>query len=214
MAVVYRLVPLCLCRSILPDGDELAFKGGTMEERTFFGFLSLNETSSGDGYIGAVLVTDQNGVPAEFRCTYPVKPSVLHKPLYGETLEPYVGVELCAKPLVGALDHNLILLLVNARFLLEVRPSCNCPVIFIERVGEAIEVAPADAVTSPPKSRVVCPSGRFQPIYVSAHSNHAEDLSVSRPLVENTFSRLDLLEPFERIAAALEVLAQQDSRFV
>jgi len=185
-----------------------------MEERTFLGFLGLNRTSSGDGYIGAVLVTDQYGVPAEFRCTYPVKPSVLHKPLYGETLEPYVGVELCAKPLVEALDHKLTLLIVNARFLLEVRPSCHCPVIFIERVGEAIEVAPADAVTSPPKSRVNCPSGRFQPIYVSAHSNYAEDLSASRPLVENAFSRLDLLEPFERIATALKVLAQQDDRFL
>lgn len=184
-----------------------------MEERTFLGFLSLNKTSSGDGYIGAILVTDQYGVPAEFRCTYPVKPSVLHKPLYGETLEPYIGVELCAKRLVEALDHKLTLLVVNARFLLDVRPSCNYPVMFIERVGEAIEVAPADAVTSPPKSRVACPSGRFQPIYVSADSNHAEDLSASRALVENTFSHLDLIEPFERVSTALKVLVQQDNRF-
>jgi len=185
-----------------------------MEERTFLGFLSLNETSAGDGYIGAILVTDQYGVPAEFRCTYPVKPSVLHKPLYGETLKPYIGVELCAKRLVEVLDHRLNLLVVNARFLLDVRPSCNYPVIFIERVGEAIEVALPDAVTSPPKSRVACPSGRFQPIYVSAHSNYAQDLSESRPLVENTFSHLDLLEPFERIATALKALAQQDGRFL
>jgi len=44
-------------------------------------FLSLCETLSRDGYIGAILVTDERGIPQEFRCTYPVKPTMIQRVL-------------------------------------------------------------------------------------------------------------------------------------
>ena len=51
-------------------------------------FLGIYETASHDGFIGAVLVTDHKGIPQEFRCTHPVKPTSIQKPLYGDALEP------------------------------------------------------------------------------------------------------------------------------
>jgi hypothetical protein len=72
----------------------------TDEQNVLLGFLTLQETLNKDGYIGAILITDTGGVPQEFRCTHPVKPTVIQKPLYGDTLEPYIGVNLCGVPLV------------------------------------------------------------------------------------------------------------------
>ena len=66
----------------------------------FLGFLALYETSGNEGYLGAILVTNNQGVPQEFRCTHPVKPTNIQKPLYGNTLEPYIGITLCGAPLI------------------------------------------------------------------------------------------------------------------
>lgn len=45
------------------------------------GFLSLYETLSHDGYLESILVTDHQGIPQEFRCTHPVRPTNIQKPL-------------------------------------------------------------------------------------------------------------------------------------
>ena len=71
-----------------------------MDQNDLIGFLALYETSPRDGYLGAILITDLQGVPQEFRCTHPVKPTALQKPLYGNTLEPYIAVDLCGIPLI------------------------------------------------------------------------------------------------------------------
>ena len=58
------------------------------------------------------------------------------------------------------------------------------------------------------------PSGRFQTVNIGVALEHQDDLDRSRPLLETVFTHLDLVEPFERIAKALELLAKEDQRFV
>src|SRR3990170_6152507 len=93
------------------------------EIKQLLGFLALQETSSHDGYLGAILITDLQGVPQEFRCTHPVKPTTIQKPLYGDTLEPYIGVKLCGIPLVESIQNQPALIIVEKEFLLDVRSS-------------------------------------------------------------------------------------------
>lgn len=178
------------------------------------GFYSLSKTRGNDGYLGALLVTDLYGRPLEFRVTLPVKPTPFQRPLYGETLEPFIGVELCGRQLLKHTDHRLELLVVNQRYLLEMRGIIAYPVVHIEKAGEAIEVK-ADTVVngSWTTEQVNSPSGRFQPIFIRTASDHADDLPRSRLLVEEAFAHTDLVEPFERIAQALVLLAKEDKRF-
>lgn len=72
------------------------------ENNSLIGFLSLIETEAKDGYLGALLVTDARGIPQEFRCTHPVKPTTVQKSLYGDTLLPHIGINLCGIPLIKA----------------------------------------------------------------------------------------------------------------
>ena len=76
------------------------------------GFYSLVATSDEKGYLGALLVTDDIGKPEEFRVTHPVKPTLLQRQIYGETLIPHIGVSLCGVPLYEALKNKPSLLLV------------------------------------------------------------------------------------------------------
>jgi len=178
------------------------------------GFLSFRGTPDPPSYVGAVLVTNEHGVPVEFRCTYPVKPTPIQKPLYGDTLEPYVGVELCGRPLLASLDHDPSILLVDRDFLLDLQPLSAYPVVFAARAGEAIEVQTQSRdEIGWIRHRITSRPGRFQPIDLQVHPDWEEQLDAIRPKVEDAFARLDLLEPFDRIVQALRVLAAQDSRY-
>lgn len=178
----------------------------------FVGFMSLKDTSAGDGYIGAALVTDLRGVPQEFRCTHPVKPTVVQKSLYGTALEPYIGVELCGKPLFALLQNKPSILIVESEILLELRSAVSCPVVLVRKAGEAIEVSASGGKRSP-LIRIESTSGKYQPLVITTHPAYADDFSSTRAIVEEAFASFDLMEPFGRISKALEMLAKQDQRF-
>lgn len=178
------------------------------------GFLVLNEISNHDGYLGAILITDLQGIPQEFRCTHPVKPTTIQKPLYGKTLEPHIGVNLCGIPLLKSIQNTPSLIVVHKEFLLGVRTAVSYPVVFIRRAGEIIEVKTSDSTeTTLKRGRIDCSTGRFQPIVFSPHPNFDDDSSIAKEILEKIFSYLDPIEPFERMSKAIEVLAKQDKRF-
>jgi hypothetical protein len=178
------------------------------------GFLALHETSSHDGYLGAILVTDFQGIPQEFRCTHPVKPTILQRPLYGEALESYIGVNLCGIPLIESIQNKPSLIVVHKEFLLGVRTASSCPAIFVRRAGEAIDIKASDSSDKKLKrERIDCPTGRFQPLVLTPHFDFNEDITSAREILGEIFSYLDPIEPFERMLKAIEVLGKQDKRF-
>lgn len=182
-------------------------------QNLLLGFLSLYETLSHDGYIGAVLVTNLQGIPQEFRCTHPVKPTTIQKPLYGEALEPYIGVKLCGIPLLRTIQNSPSLVILPKEYLLEVRKAISYPVVYVRRTGEAIDLNVPYGHTTLKRERVDCPNGKFQPIVLTPHPNFDDDVKVAREILEDIFNYLDPLEPFERMAKAIEVLSRQDKRF-
>jgi len=184
-----------------------------MSDEKPLGFLTLNPTASDDGYLGAILILDSTGCPKEFRATYPVKPTLIQRTLYGNALERYIGVELCAKPLLKNISHTIQLLVVNQEFLLDVRMNVDFPVVLIRKVGEAIEVSSTENTEIGRKIRIDSTSGRFQPVQISTFRDSSDELDQVKPLVEKLYSDIDLLEPFERIERALKALATQDKRF-
>ena len=60
------------------------------QNQSLVAFLSVHSTKDGEGYLGGLLVTDETGIPKEFRCTHPVRPSATQKALYGANLKPHV----------------------------------------------------------------------------------------------------------------------------
>jgi hypothetical protein len=165
-----------------------------MDASTLIAFLTLRETASQDGYIGAILTIDPQGMPKEFRCTHPVKPTAIQKPLYGNMLEPYIAIELCGKPLLQSIQNKPSLVVVEREYLLDVRAFSPYPVIFVRRAGEIIEVTPSNSATPiSPKFRVECSTGRFQPIVITTHPDYSDDLAI-RPDIEEVFAHLDFLE--------------------
>ena len=191
----------------------MTIKNDEIRDDTLLGFLSFCETANKDGYLGAILVTNSQGVPQEFRCTHPVKPTNIQKPLYGDALIPYIGINLCGLPLLTAIQKKPNVLLVRDDFLLGLRRvNADIPLAFLQRAGEAISIS--DGLNNHnQRERVDSSGGKYQPVVISAHPDFRGDLAITRQIIEGVFSSFDPLEPFERITRAVDVLAKQDKRF-
>lgn len=183
-----------------------------MEDKTLIGYLSLERNEERKSFLGALLVVDTMSRPIEFRVTFPVRPTAIQQPLYGDALEPYIGVELCGKQLIDALDNEASLILVSEEFLLELRSYFKKAILLVMRSGDVIEVS-SDEGEEKIKSRITSASGRFQPINIYSANTHPEDISDSQEIMESFFEDTDVLEPFERIKVAVETLILQDDRF-
>lgn len=179
------------------------------ENGTNIAYFAVHRTQDNQGYIGGMLVIDDRGVPQEFRCTVPIRPTNVQKALYGGTLEPYMFSELIGVPLVGALTTPPKCFLVERGMLLELREQIEMPVLYLEKYGEALSSDSGKTT----QSGLVSRQGGFQSLTASSHPSYATDYESVREVLEHIFDQVDLLEPFDRISRSLKVLSERDTRF-
>ncbi len=182
-------------------------------------FLLLHKIEAQDGYVEAVLTTDIKSKPLEFRCTHPVKPNIVQKTLYGEMLERYIGVELCGINLLKSLKLQPDLVIVNQDFLLDIRNSIDIPAVYVYRAGEVTEIKISTYEASPnvgqssKREKIENLMGRFQPVVIVPSYYFEGDIEDGRKIAQEAFQYFDLLEPFERMIRAIDIIIKQDKRF-
>ena len=162
------------------------------------GFLSLYELPNPTEYIASVLITDHVGIPLEFKLTQSISPNNIQRALYGAVLEPYVGVQLCGIPLLRSIQVPPALVVVDKEYLLEVRIDSNTPLVFVQPIGQQIHVTSSTE------------GGRgVQPIDIRPHARYPNDKTYAQQLIQSPFNRLDLIEPFSRMARAVEAFRER-----
>ncbi|NLE45532.1 MAG: hypothetical protein GX620_12500 [Chloroflexi bacterium] len=176
----------------------------------YLGYYALLTTQDNKGFVGSILVINKEGKPEEFRVTYAVKPSSLQEILYGESLVPHVGIELCGKPLYGALEHRLAALLVYDARLLGLGDEIDCLTACVKGENDT----PPLLAEGEQAHKVHSRDGVFQPIVVQYPRSYNLDRQRQTELVlQKYMDAFDLIEPFHRIGVAIKALQQQDQRF-
>ncbi len=165
-------------------------------------FLASARFEKGEAIRGGALVTDSTTKPLEFRCTDPIRPSALQRTLYGGMLDEHVLVELIAKPLHRSLTIKPTLVLVREPHMLLLRPSVDLPVLCVATDKDFAGLHANAGSQSP--ILLSSASGRFEPVVITAHADHEEERDSQRAALAEVFGRHNLLEPFERIATALQ----------
>ncbi len=145
------------------------------------GFLAISRID-GLGFCGGYLLLNDAGRPIEFHCTLPVRPERAHEILYGATLQPWLFTELISRPLLGKAAACPDVILVEQAELGDVQPYTPAPVVRVWQTEPASEEA-----------------GHLR--WSPADERHREQ--VAKTISELT-SRVDLLEPFERIRQAID----------
>jgi hypothetical protein len=173
------------------------------------GLLIMEKTLKADGYITALMITDNRGYPLEFKATTPVRPSLVQKTLYGDKLEHFISVELCGNQLIKQSGRKPKTILVPDKKLLDIANKTDCNVVAIWRSGEKIKVE--EDAQNPQRGTIRSTS--FQPV---VYEGRFKDDATQKEII--TFlqvcsSHFDLIEAFERMRAALQLLAKEDSRY-
>ncbi|MAT72581.1 MAG: hypothetical protein CMJ58_24045 [Planctomycetaceae bacterium] len=140
-----------------------------------FGFLTTVH-QPGSGYYGGYLVLAPGGRPLEFRCTTPVQPSRAQEILYGASLRSYLLGEIIGGALLTEATTPVAAIVIDSEEMAEIAALRREPVIIVDAGGQATLATPEFAGTNQPT---------------------ADELLA--PLT----ARVDLLEPFDRIRAAL-----------
>lgn len=170
-------------------------------------FLSTAGFQPEETLRGAALVTDKETKPLEFRCTSAIRPSSVQKILYGSTLETHMKVELIAQPLLKAVKEKPNIIIVDDGVLLDARPQTEICVIKISENEEIDVESGQDEENS--ASIISDDTGRFKPVVLESHRKFESDKEEAMNLLRDVFEKHSIIEPFERISAALEQVHKQ-----
>lgn len=175
-------------------------------------FLSLYDLETPDTYVGSLLITDENGIPLEFKCTHSVKPTAIQKTLYGDKLKPYIAITLCGMPLLNSITNKPNLLCINIPFVLDIRTEIQIPTILIRRAGDVVNIG-TDQQNDNGKQRIENELGAYQSIIIQSHQEHKEESQKFIITINELFNNFDLVEPFERMKKSIEILGRNDNKF-
>lgn len=161
-------------------------------------FLGIHRFEDGAAIRGAILVTDTDIKPVEFRVTAPVRPTEFQKILYGEILDEHISVELIGLPILNALEQKPNLILVRNQLFLGMNTKQEIPTILTLKEDEPLfkKGASTQSLNSPDSDH---PPVK---IYISEPFESQQE-EIAQQL-QAIFQFRNLMEPFERLEKACE----------
>lgn len=169
-------------------------------------------TKEGASYLGGLLVVDAAGIPQDFRYTEPITPTRLQSILYGKALEPHLKEEVIQKTLLKELKSSPDLLVIpSAELAGGWSGEAKCPVLALQksqeqalpRLGEIFRVNPREFLLQLAEG-----ASPLRVIFSASVEASAQEIAAQK-LVEAGY-HMDLLEPLERVASALQSLVTKD----
>lgn len=170
------------------------------------GFLGVfGEPTDGEPLRGALMVTDGSGYPLEFYAATPVRPTLIQRALYGDSLERYALCELVAQPLIESVQLKPQAILVNRLTALDL----------LDDASLFFAVAADGYVTlSHHESKLLAPAAELPPaVLVQPASRDPQRLDQAASLISRAREHFDPLTVFDRIEATMQVLGETDDRY-
>ena len=166
-------------------------------------FLETYKLEDNGGVMGAILVTDADTKPIEFRVTAPIKPTSFQQTLYGDVLHEHILVELISVPLLNAINEQVDLIIVRDPFFLGANTKQGIRVVRIFQEGDGQSIKSSKALELPFSS-----NGNGKTLLETSQKFESELPVINEELNKLSEGR-NLLEPFERLKLACEQVNQQ-----
>jgi hypothetical protein len=166
-------------------------------------FLETYELEDNGGVMGAIMVTDADTKPIEFRVTAPIKPTTFQQTLYGDVLHEHILVELISVPLLNAINEQVDLIVVKDPFFLGANNKQGIRVVRVFNEGDGKSIKSSKAIELPLSS-----NGNGKTLLETSQKFESE-LSVINEELNKLSEGRNLLEPFERLKLACEQVNQQ-----
>lgn len=159
-------------------------------------FLETYTLDDNAGIMGAILVTDTETKPLEFRVTAPIKTTNFQKTLYGDVLLEHVLVELISVPLISAVSEEIDLILVKDPLFLGANNKQGV------RVVRVLNENDKSAKTKNDNLHLVGINGST--VYLETSKKYDSELAEIKEQINTIAESRNLLEPFDRLKVACE----------
>ncbi|GMR25358.1 MAG: hypothetical protein BMS9Abin39_0651 [Ignavibacteria bacterium] len=166
-------------------------------------FLETYNLEDNGGVMGAILVTDADTKPIEFRVTAPIKPTSFQRTLYGDVLHEHILVELISVPLLNAINEQVDLIVVKDPFFLGANNKQGIRVVRIFHEGDG------QSRKSSKSSELQFNSNGNGKTLLETSNKFESELPVIKEELNKLSEGRNLLEPFERLKLACEQVNQQ-----
>jgi hypothetical protein len=179
--------------------------------KQLIGYLTI-ETK--DNYFrGAALVTDQRGIPEDFRYTEPVRPTKLERILYGGALDIYLREDVILDNLLGAIDSKPLVWLVDSDELIKpVQKMTRLPAIAVETSQRPpLEHSGQYEPTTEKNVFIFQADNISAPLRLTVSGDNAERMAQLVQTLHTAAADMELMEPFTRMAKAIEAIAETEA---
>ena len=205
-------------------------------------YFGMRSTLDGEGHFGAALVVDAKGIPLEFRCSVPVRPSAIQTALYGAQIRDYIALNLCGQPLLESLTVKPTVCLVELVSHFKLQEYVSIPVFHAYRAdysndsdlgngdtggsaryrqllqghqpNESAAIPDDETNNEGEEDRIFLRSpANFAPVVLRSYPNWNRSLQDFLPDFKRLFVSIDLVEPFDRITIGSRLLCQEDERY-
>jgi hypothetical protein len=180
--------------------------------KQLLGYIMID--SQENYFRGAALVTDTRGIPTDFRYTEPVRPTKLERVLYGSALDIYLREDIILDNLLGAVETRPALWLLNDETLI-------APV---QKISKLPAISIAASSRSPMEQSGQCEptseSGVFMlqadnisaPLRLTVSAENIAKINQLAQLLTSAAEGMELMEPFSRVARALDAVSEAESK--
>ncbi len=160
-------------------------------------FLETYTFDDNSGVMGAILVTDPDTKPLEFRVTAPIKPTNFQKTLYGDVLLEHILVELIALPLLGAIKDDLDLILLRDPLFLGINNKQGVRAVRLYKDNEGSAKGKKSG-----EDNVKLPGDTG--IFIDTVKKFSSELPEIAEKLGQISALRNLIEPFDRLKTACE----------
>jgi hypothetical protein len=180
--------------------------------KQLLGYLTVDEREN--YFRGAALVTDSRGIPTDFRYTEPVRPTKLERILYGSALDIYLREEIILGNLLDAIETKPSLWLVRDEELMTpIQKMSRLPAITIEPSTRApLDVSGQCEPTAEHGVFVFQADNISAPLRLIITDENTPKLSQFTDILTAAAEEMELMEPFTRIAKAIEAVSESESK--
>lgn len=175
-------------------------------ERYNFGYFATLQTQ--EMHMGCLMVTDHLLIPMEFKYTEPIKPTKIHKIIFGKTLEKYITEEVIKKSLLKEIKHLPAVIFVPEIKLLSDATVGKIPMVALEKttLPELGNVAETQRIKD--KEVIIQSVTSKNPLKLTFVTPETEAQEKVINIIKAFIEKIDLYEPFSRLETALKTLCQ------
>jgi hypothetical protein len=173
------------------------------------GFFSC--MSSNGRYVGAIMITDAEGIPQEFKYTEPVKPTRLQTILYGGSLEKYIKHEVIRGKLIKSVSKKPEIIFANNSDPTMMGKYDGLSIVLIHR-ARIKDLEEVGQVKQPKENELIIKDHESRdPLRIICAPDDVANLQKISEMAMEIKYKLDIIEPLERVDTALDAILKETS---